>query len=505
MEGGIFVNLPNGQPLSVTSAEMDIMQSALESLYRDQIFPDEKTVKARLKTFNVGMMIEAHFVEIYKIQPAYLVAADANGTICIQFKNGYRGFEGWVDPCNNSNPYPHAMWQKFEEYLREMMDDIHTKQGLKTVTFHRGRYGMAQDLYGRRLPFFQGYSLGKVCHIVELAIQRDLLHYENNLLLPAQACGKYHNAIYGVPTASSANAKHQEQGYVKDMNELKAILSDLLRKYPDGFNLSTLKTKIKGWHGKRLSETVFHETKLLTLVQMPPLDNIVKIVKLQGNCGYLCQPATELMAQIVADRNNARKTQQQHYGQGHHLQADYYYGGGRAHQHNHSTRGSYSNAQQHYAPHQQYNYGGHGHPQYVVCGHQGGHGGYNRAHQRNNDYNKGGHNGGYNTHRNAPPTAAKKSHYQTPRRANPSTLGGATSSSPHRSPSQMLAPSNPPMLSLSMRQPATIPVNLSTTIGWDLSLLEGEISGHRLRCCLCHPPGRRSASCGQFGWGIGKS
>ncbi|CAD7949615.1 unnamed protein product [Amoebophrya sp. A25] len=353
MEGGtfIFVNLPNGQRLCLTPPEIDAMHGALESLYCDQIFPDEKMVKARLKALGVRAMIEQHFVKIYSVQPAYLVATDDSGTVSIQFKNGYEGFEGWVDPGNISDPYPHSVWEKFADYLQEMLEEgvLHSKKGLKPVTFHRGRYGMAQDLHARQLPFFQGYSLGKVCHIVELALQRDLLHYENNLLLPAQACGKYHNALYGVPTASSANVKHREKSYVKDMTELKAVFSDLLRKYPFGFNLSTLKTKIKRWHGKHLSETVFHETKLLTLVQMPPLDNVVKIVRLQGNFGYLCQPSSGLMAQIVAERKNAKD--QQHYGNKnlhHQGQAEYYDGGGRPHQqHSYSTRGSYSRSAQH--------------------------------------------------------------------------------------------------------------------------------------------------------------
>lgn len=105
---------------------------------------------------------------------------------------------------------------------------------------------MAKDLYDRKLPFFEGLVLGQVCHVVELAIQRDLLHYENNLLLPAQACGKYHNAIYGVPTASAANQRHTPSAnYVQSMEELKHLMADLLTRYPDGFNLSTLKTKIK--------------------------------------------------------------------------------------------------------------------------------------------------------------------------------------------------------------------------------------------------------------------
>eukprot|EP00392_Amoebophrya_sp_AT5.2_P003220 g3225.t1 len=50
------------------------------------------------------------------------------------------------------------------------------------------------------------------------------------------------------------------------------------------------------YYNKRLSETVFFETKLLTLVQSPTLSAIARIVKLQGNCGYLCQPAFDVPA-----------------------------------------------------------------------------------------------------------------------------------------------------------------------------------------------------------------
>ena len=74
---------------------------------------------------------------------------------------------------------------------------------------------------------------------------------------------------------------------------MRACLQFLLQVFPDGFNLSTLKTKIRAIFNKRLSETSFHQTKLLDLMHLHPLPEIVRVVKLQGNCGYLCQPNWE--------------------------------------------------------------------------------------------------------------------------------------------------------------------------------------------------------------------
>lgn len=57
--------------------------------------------------------------------------------------------------------------------------------------------GMAQELHRRqtsgdeRLEFLRGYTIGETCHIVERAIQRKILAYENSLLLPVSACHSY--------------------------------------------------------------------------------------------------------------------------------------------------------------------------------------------------------------------------------------------------------------------------------------------------------------------------
>lgn len=258
--------------------------------------PDEKTLKARLKLkFEPGRakIILPHLIPLYsKVKGMKVVTDDENvgGGPAVFLKEEPANFAGFVDPCSNADPYPDAVWQQFERYLQTLlygrfnsrsadasdaalkvtvMDltlvsafvksinrcayDVSpqaggsaTEAGAGVVTFHRGRYGLATDLYDRKLSFFKGMALGEVCHMVELAIQRALLHYENNLLLPAQACGKHHNAIYGIPTASAANQRAPPSAsYVQTIGELQALLVDLLTQFPDGFNLSTLKTKIK--------------------------------------------------------------------------------------------------------------------------------------------------------------------------------------------------------------------------------------------------------------------
>ncbi|CAD7952531.1 unnamed protein product [Amoebophrya sp. A120] len=301
-EGLTFYSDDNLRPYTVSKAEMQQMKEALTSLYMDRILPDEKTLKARLKVHCAegSPLLTDDFINAYRLLPEYVVVKNENGNIVISLAKELvpADFLGFVDPTSNADPYGKDVWDGFETYLGSMIETFQSQsrqQNPTGVTFHRGRYGMAVDLYKRELEFFKDLTLGEVCHVVELAIQRDLLHYENNLLLPAQACGKYHNAIYGVPTASAANQRHTgSSSYIQSMEELKYLLADLLTRYPEGFNLSTLKTKIKAYYNKRLSETVFHETKLLTLVTQSPIDTIVKIVKLQGNCGYLCQPAFDV-------------------------------------------------------------------------------------------------------------------------------------------------------------------------------------------------------------------
>ena len=66
---------------------------------------------------------------------------------------------------------------KQNSYLDELLKQIKNAEETKCeFTFHRGRYGMALDLQNKAstdtsLNFLAEYTLGQICHIVELAIQ----------------------------------------------------------------------------------------------------------------------------------------------------------------------------------------------------------------------------------------------------------------------------------------------------------------------------------------------
>merc|ERR1712066_95041 len=85
-------------------------------------------------------------------------------------------FKGWIDIDSPEDPYDESMWQVFEAFL----DD--------EQSFAGGRYGMATELVQRHLPFLENYSLGEICHIVQLAIQkRKLIVYHRKMLKPIQS------------------------------------------------------------------------------------------------------------------------------------------------------------------------------------------------------------------------------------------------------------------------------------------------------------------------------
>ncbi|CAD7928167.1 unnamed protein product [Amoebophrya sp. A120] len=312
----------------LTRDEISIMSDALQSLYDDRIFPGEKVLKARLQQYGAREMLLGQFLTFYDAMPGYIVQWEKDETEeddsaekpdyynvdeCpnVQFTRVSLGFRGWIDPNSPEESYPDELWPALTEYLEKRL-----KEMPGDICFHRGRYGMAQELQNRTLDFLQGYTIGETCHIVERAIQRKVLAYENSMLLPVSACCSFKNALVGAPNAISypgpllgggdhagaegggdvsnadgtlagaAGAAHCENPdmYVQTMAELQRYISVLLEASPTGFNLSVVKIKIRSVFQKILSETVFHETKLLDLMRRPDLQKVCRIVKL--NKGY---------------------------------------------------------------------------------------------------------------------------------------------------------------------------------------------------------------------------
>jgi len=117
--------------------------------------------------------------------------------------------------------YPEAMWQQAAGYLRSLPP---------SVTMPGDRWACAQQLAKEGLPFFAGRSLGRLCHVVQLAIsQRRLLRYSMGRLVPyANLCG---NARYA-PAAMPLNANAQGQRRTAAWPEVVDGIHSLLKTAP---------------------------------------------------------------------------------------------------------------------------------------------------------------------------------------------------------------------------------------------------------------------------------
>lgn len=235
-----------------------MLTSALESLYEDRIKPMANYVKGRLKEKSFPENVIRNFVELYQEHPDLFVVHQSSQAeeASIFLASEPPWFKGWVDIDSPEDNYDEAVWEAFATFL----DGEHTFAG--------GRYGMAHELMQRGLPFFEGLSLGEVCHIVQLAIQhRKLVVYHRKMLKPIQVV----LAQPSPPAAVPGEVAEAEGSDISDMDDLCTVLFQMLKHYPQGLRLCRLKQMIKHDFSRKLSEMSFQCTKLIELFGTEPL------------------------------------------------------------------------------------------------------------------------------------------------------------------------------------------------------------------------------------------
>jgi len=274
-----------------------MLVTTLESLYQDRIKPMANYVKGRLKERSCPEVLVKNFVDLYaEHSDLFIVQRPANvdEEVTIFCANEPPWFKGWVDIDSPSDPYDEIMWEELKKFL----DGEHTFAG--------GRYGMARELMQRNLPFLAEYSLGEVCHIVQLAIQhRRLIVYHRKMLKPIQTVLQPSPAA--APGAVAAGAEGED---IKDMDDLCLVLFRMLLHHPQGLRLCRLKQMIKHEFCRKLSEMSFQCTKLIELFNSSPLqETFVLDTENDGKSIYvrLGNPETfsDRVKQIYAMANTA--------------------------------------------------------------------------------------------------------------------------------------------------------------------------------------------------------
>jgi hypothetical protein len=156
-----------------------------------------------------------------------------------------------------------------------------------------GRYACAQRLQQRALPFFHGFSLGEISHIVQLAMsQKKILGYADGYIVPyakSQSALKDKCAQSAKPCASDStnNATFPIASWEMARETLQDILRTSQQQDSQGLRtvpLSNVKRLFKSKYGLELSETMLGHSKLTEFLQDSRFSDICT-VELQ-NHGY---------------------------------------------------------------------------------------------------------------------------------------------------------------------------------------------------------------------------
>ncbi|CAE8664605.1 unnamed protein product [Polarella glacialis] len=237
-----------------------LLITTLESLYQDRIKPMANYVKGRLKERNSPEVFVKTFVELYGQHPDLFEVQNPMGgdEATIFFHKNPEWFKGWIDIDSPEDPYDEVLWGSLAKFL----DGEHTFAG--------GRYGMARELMQRNLAFLAPYTLGQVCHIVQLSIQhRRLIVYHRKMLKPIQT------VLCQLPSEGNGNGAapeiSSEGEEIKDMDDLTLVLFRMLMHHPSGIRLCRMKQMIKHEFSRKLSEMAFQCTKLIELFSQEPL------------------------------------------------------------------------------------------------------------------------------------------------------------------------------------------------------------------------------------------
>jgi hypothetical protein len=259
----------------------------VESLYQDQLKPYGRLLRKRLTERGAadGLLSSdtglSHLHSICARSP-WLHIQPAQGGEWIALL--VHANDDFVDVYSPVDVYPSSLWQTAAEYFEALTDEEAKLPG--------GRFSCAECLVARRLPFLEGYSLGKVAHFVQLAIsQKKILGYGPGSILPyarSQSRVKDEAAQRRILLAATDDAQELPLATWEDvrcnMNEILELHSGPGEPVP----LSGIKRIFRVTYNRELSETALGHAKLSELLQDSRLNGICTVRLL--DTGYFVIP-----------------------------------------------------------------------------------------------------------------------------------------------------------------------------------------------------------------------
>eukprot|EP00434_Breviolum_minutum_P024799 symbB.v1.2.021902.t1/scaffold1923.1/size95945/2 len=269
----------------------------IESLYHDKLKPFGRILRKRVAeravvpAFVPGSTTELpdvdvkHLKEICMECDALEIAPEEGGDWSATFKDREQHF---VDIYSSNDDYSPAIWRAASQYFEHLPEDDALLPG--------GRYSCAQALQQRHLDFLKGFSLGEVCHLVQLAIsQHKILGYCNGAVVPyrrSQSRVKEECAVSQQPCLTSGPSEDPQSLTLASLQKARECLKEILSSAesdgattPAMIPLSNVKRLFRSRYQIELSETALGHSKLSELLQDQRFSDICE-VQLQGQ-GYI--------------------------------------------------------------------------------------------------------------------------------------------------------------------------------------------------------------------------
>lgn len=189
--------------------------------------------------------------------------------------------ETFVDIYSPVDSYLAQLWSALRAYCESSAG--------KDLSLPGGRYACARTLNALQLPFLAGLSLGRICHIVQLAIsQKKIFGYMDGAVVPyarSQSMMKEQCALNGQPTMSSSKGQNDLSALpIASLDVARKHVLDILETANGEAPLSNIKRLFRSRFQIDLSETSFGYSKLSELIQSPYFSDICR-VELRGH-GY---------------------------------------------------------------------------------------------------------------------------------------------------------------------------------------------------------------------------
>lgn len=255
---------PQKPPDGVGSVEQckQIVLGALRSLYEDQIMPQHMLVLRRVQEMYEQRWSSQQLTHVCSMIPEIQMVGEGRPQrYNILLHDPPEGFQEFVDQSSQDDPFSTETWEEVDKFLSN-----EAQAALAGGADWPGsRYEFAKWIRSR-IPCLHGYSLGQICHMVQLCIsKKELLGYHQGNLVPYQLSDdlkKKSNAMLLRPTQIQPGEE-----YVQTWEQAGEMLSRLLAQNAGTVQLSSLKALFRKVFCMELSESALGHAKLSEFLQ----------------------------------------------------------------------------------------------------------------------------------------------------------------------------------------------------------------------------------------------